>query len=280
MMFSPGVFLSQSDYVLNSGGAPMKGDVYVTWGYNRSSYNPSDIHFKGEGFDFTIYKAYARDMPEPFDPSVYFNIKKLTIPQFNFRAGFYLSHRSAISLGWDHMKYRLIDWQRVEIDGYIDPETHPEFGGNFRNAYTLLDPSFLRLEHSDGLNFIRLAYEYQLPVWHSKSGKQGLKILGAVSAGLALPWTDFTFMNKRYRNFPHIAGYGFSGLMAARFEFLEHLFLQFQMQHGWLNMPDIVLQDHASSRASQQIVYQERSWSLGGYIPIFRKRFATSAPNQ
>ena len=38
------------------------------------------------------------------------------------------------------MKYRLIDWQRVEIDGYIDPETHPEFGGNFRNGLYLARP--------------------------------------------------------------------------------------------------------------------------------------------
>lgn len=259
--------------------SPAPGDVFITWGYNRASYNPSDIHFKGDDFDFTMYDVYARDMPEPFDSKVYFGITQLTIPQFNFRAGLFITDRSSVSIGWDHMKYRLIDWQRIVIDGYIDPDHYPDYGGNFREAFTLLDPAFMKMEHSDGLNYIRIAYEYRLPVWHSNNGKTGFSLVGSACTGLAMPWTDWTFNGERYRNKPHIAGFGFSGVMAARFEFLNYLFVQFQMQHGWLNMPDIMIQDDASSTASQQIVFQERSWSLGGYIPLFRKSF-TSEPGQ
>ena len=100
------------------------GQVYVTWGYNRAYYGKSDIHFVGEHYDFTLHQARAEDMPEPFDPDVYCNISQFTVPQFNFRAGYYFSDNTAISFGWDHMKYRLIQTQLLSISGTISEEEY------------------------------------------------------------------------------------------------------------------------------------------------------------
>ncbi|MFM7104571.1 MAG: hypothetical protein ACKOW8_03550, partial [Flavobacteriales bacterium] len=77
---------------------------YVTWGYNRAFYKPSDIHFKGDGYDFTLRQARAEDLPEKFS-DIYFNINQFTVPQFQFRLGYYFSKNTAVSAGWDHMKY-------------------------------------------------------------------------------------------------------------------------------------------------------------------------------
>jgi len=87
----PSFISAQSDTWVNSANEGHKGKAFIYWGYNRAYYNKSDIHFKGDGYDFTLYDVEAKDMPEPFDADVYFNIKKLSIPQFNFRAGYFFS---------------------------------------------------------------------------------------------------------------------------------------------------------------------------------------------
>ena len=38
-----------------------KGKMYIFWGGNRESYSSSDIHFKGDDYDFTLYDVQAHD---------------------------------------------------------------------------------------------------------------------------------------------------------------------------------------------------------------------------
>lgn len=246
---------------------------YVTWGYNRAFYKPSDIHFKGDGYDFILRQAKAEDMPEKFS-DVYFNINQFTVPQFQFRLGYYLSKNTAVSAGWDHMKYHLIPVQLISIDGYIDPAKYPDpdYSGNFNNTSILYTGKFMDYHHSDGFNFVRLAIEQRIPFWSVLNGKMIAAMNGSASMGAMVPWTDFTFFGLHHRNKLHVAGYGASLSAAFRLEFMQYLFLQLSAQAGWCNMPDIMLEDHLPSRASQKITFLERSWSLGGYIPTFKRK--------
>lgn len=248
----------------------MQGRIYLTWGYNRAYYNRSDVHFKGENYNFTLHDARAEDMPEKFEPEVYLNPKQFTVPQFNFRVGYYFKKNTAISLGWDHMKYHLIPNQKVKISGSIDPEFYPlqEFTGQFDGTSIMYSPSFMDYHHSDGFNFIRLAVEQRVPCFTSKNGKHIIAFNGSLSAGPVMPWTDFTFFGEHHRNKPHLAGYGVSLHAGIRYEFFKHFFLQVTAQQGWTNLTDILLQDHLPARASQKIVFFERAWAFGGYIPI------------
>lgn len=41
-----------------------KGKFFISWGGNRESYTKSDIHFKGDDYDFTIHDATAKDKPK------------------------------------------------------------------------------------------------------------------------------------------------------------------------------------------------------------------------
>jgi len=255
-------------------GSVKRKQVYVTWGYNRAYYNRSDIHFEGDGYNFTLHDVAAEDMPEKFHSDVYLNPKQFTVPQFNFRAGYYFRDNTALSIGWDHMKYHIIQTQLVEIDGYIDPEKYynPEFTGQFNHEPILYNPSFMDYHHSDGFNFIRIALEKRLPFWRSRNGKHVLAMNGSVSLGTTMPWTDFTFFGVRHRNHPHFAGYGASVHAGFRYEFFNYFFLQVTAQCGWTNLVDIMLEDDLPSRAKQQITFFERAWALGGYIPLTRQK--------
>jgi hypothetical protein len=249
-----------------------KGSLYFWWGYNRAFYNNSDIHFTGDGFDFTLVDVRADDMPEKWDPAIYLNPAQLAVPQFNFRMGYFIDDKHSISLGWDHMKYKLVQHQLVQVDGYIDPEVFDEYSGRYDEEYTLLTPSFLQYEHSDGFNFVRAAIDRRELLWHSKQHHMRLAFVGGGSVGLLFPWTDFTFMGERYRNWIHLSGWGISGHLSARLEFFRHFFLQVEGQWGYTRLSDVILMNKSEARASQSIQFFERSITGGVYFRIFKPK--------
>jgi hypothetical protein len=250
-----------------------KGHFYVYWGYNRTYYNRSDVHFKGEGYDFTLERAWAQDIPEKFDPKVYFNPTQLTVPQFNFRVGYFFRNQIALSFGWDHMKYQLVPTQFIRIDGYIDPVKYPleGYNGTFHHEYLLYQPGFMNYHHSDGFNFVRMGLEKYSDIWQSRSQKIHATLHGGCNIGFMLPWTDFTFFGEHYENKPHISGFGISVNAGARISFWKHLFIQINAQVGWSQMGDILLQHPDDARATQKISFVERSWALGTYFNLNRK---------
>ncbi|MEN9346939.1 MAG: hypothetical protein RLZZ77_450 [Bacteroidota bacterium] len=254
-----------------------KGQFYIYWGYNRAYYDESDLHFKGDGYDFTLYNAKAEDMPERFTWKGYFNPTRLSIPQFNFHLGYFINENTAISIGTDHMKYHLIQTQDVIIDGHIDESYAPdsataaEYTGEFDMERMLYTAKFMNFHHSNGFNFVRASIEKRANIWGSKNGQHLLNVTGAASVGVMLPWTDFTFFGKNYPNWLHVAGYGFSAQSGFRYEFKKHFFVQVQGQIGWSNLPDILLEDEKPSRADQKIVFFQRSWAVGTYFGMPRR---------
>ncbi len=248
---------------------PKKGTVYLTWGYNRAYFDKSDIHFVGEGFDFTLDEVSAQDGPSPYSNKVYWNPKQFSIPQFNVRLGYYFKENWALSIGWDHMKYKIYQDQVVKINGYIDSSLSEEYGGKYDDDNIAIDRNFLMFEHTNGFNFARLALERRVPIWSTWEGRVGLALNAGLSAGVIVPWTDMTFLGQNYANWLHVSGGGVSALLGARLELFQHLFIQYQAQYGYSWLPDIIIQNEASSRANQNIQFFERSVVLGGYIPIF-----------
>ena len=96
-----------------------KGKFYFYWGGNRESYTKSDIHFKGDNYDFTVYNAIADDKPKGWHVD-YVNPGRMTIPQTNFRMGYFINDHYNISVGLDHMKYVMRQNQVANVTGYVN----------------------------------------------------------------------------------------------------------------------------------------------------------------
>jgi len=109
-----------------------KGEFYFYWGWNRSLYGKSDINFKGTDYDFTFSDVKAKDRQTPFSFKKYLNPTHMTIPQYNFRIGYYIKDHYSISLGADHMKYVVTPNQRVSIHGNIT-QSGTIYDGNYNN---------------------------------------------------------------------------------------------------------------------------------------------------
>ena len=100
----------------------LKHRAFVYWGYNRAQFTTSDIHFTGTDYDFILHNVVAKDKPEAFTLGNYFKPKNIWIPQYNYRAGWFLNDHWSFSLGLDHMKYVMQADQRVQLTGYISKE--------------------------------------------------------------------------------------------------------------------------------------------------------------
>ena len=136
--------------------ASNKGKFFVSWGGNRESFSKSDIHFKGEDYDFTIKNAEAKDKPKGWHID-YINPTRITIPQTNVKVGYFISDHYTVSLGVDHMKYVMQRNQDKIVDGYINlPITEPGsiYNGIYNNENTFVSEDFLKFEHTNGLNYV------------------------------------------------------------------------------------------------------------------------------
>ncbi len=264
--------LSAFSQEINSSFPGHQGDWYCYWGYNRAFFNSSDIHFEGKGYNFTLYDVKATDHPAPFDTKVYFNPKKISIPQFNFRIGYFIADKWSLSIGTDHMKYVMLQDQKVKIEGTIDAQLSEKYGGEYHGENIALSDDFLRYEHTNGFNYARIGLEYRGELWQSKNGEHQLIMMPGVALGAVLPWTNYTFLNTRHSDLFHLGGFGFSVTSGFRYEFRNTGFFQVQAQYGFSRLSRVVLEDRSGNYiAKQNIVFFERSFALGFYLHSFNK---------
>ena len=73
-----------------------KGKFFLFWGGNRGYYTNSDITFRGDDYQFTINDVEAVDRPKGWHID-YINPLRMTIPQTNFRLGYYVGDNWTIS---------------------------------------------------------------------------------------------------------------------------------------------------------------------------------------
>ena len=215
---------------------------YAHWGYHRAQYGRTDLRFLGPGIDLTLHDILATDMPAPFDPAVHLNPLAFTIPQFNARIGRRILRGNVvpgatwISIGWDHLKYKVPHTVHL-ASGVMDSLSFDlsPFDWAWRD---------FNFEHSDGMNFIRVAVERDLEfgrsartrqTWDTANRKWRFGLQGAASIGLVLCATDVRWQGVRTKHYWHISGWGASASVGAwvqcgRFRALARL------QAGWIDI--------------------------------------------
>lgn len=233
----------------------------IYFGWNRATYSNSDIHFKGEDYDFTILNVTASDRQTPFSFEKYFGIQNLTIPQTNLGFSYQYSSKVSFGLNIDHMKYILDQDQKADIDGTIG-EAYPNWAGTHNNNSSVISEDLLRFEHSDGLNYINLSYTRDR-LFSKKERLMTLQSNYGGSAGILLPKTNSRLLGKdRYDDF-HVSGYGFALHTGLQLNIGSVLFLGTNIKAGFINMPDIKTTLEDSDSASQHFTYLQGNLVFG-----------------
>ncbi|WP_053975787.1 hypothetical protein [Mangrovimonas xylaniphaga] len=253
--------------------ASQKGKLFFSWGGNREVYSKSDIHFKGENYDFTIKDATAHDKPKGWHID-YINPTRITIPQTNAKLGYFVSDHYYVSIGVDHMKYVMERDKTRTVDGYIDlpaSEEGSQYNGVYDNEEFLVSADFLKFEHTNGLNYVYvevgrsddISSIFHLP----NTDKFQINLMEGIGGGVLYPKTNTTLLNKdRYDEF-HISGYGFSVNAGINFTFFKYFFIQTDVKGGYINMPDIRTTSNVKESASQHFFFLQNIIAIGG---IFR----------
>jgi hypothetical protein len=249
--------------------AKNKGKFYIFWGGNRESFSKSDIRFKGEDYDFTLYDVAAHDRPKGFHID-YFNPLRMSIPQTNFRLGYFITDKYNISIGFDHMKYVMHNDRRVAYSGY-----YPNAGSYNENPaddHLTLDEDFLLFEHTDGLNYVNteISRVDDITKYISKiinTDKFQINVTEGIGGGFLYPKTNTTLLGKeRYDEF-HVSGYGLSAKVGLNVTFFKYFFIQTELKGGYIEMNDIRTTKNKSDSAEQNFWFLQRILVVGG---IFR----------
>lgn len=237
-----------------------KGDFYVYYGWNASAYSNSDISFSGDGYDFTLFDVEALDRPSKFRVDLYLNPKTFTIPQYNFRVGYFITDHISVSIGVDHMKYVVTNGQSVNITGSTKALNSTETF-IYGNEPIVISKDFLQFEHTDGLNYInadtRLTYDL--------FAIGNLSFVGDLGGGLGflLPRTNTQILGRERHDAFHLSGFGLNGLAALDVRFYDNYFIKTEIKGGYINMPDIRTTDDSTDSASQSFWFSQLALVFG-----------------
>lgn len=244
-----------------------KGTMFVFWGWNRAAFSKSDIHFKGNGYDFVLHNVVAHDRPSDLSWD-YINPKEVSIPQFNFRYGYFIKDNLAIVIAQDHMKYVMDQNQTVDITGNISDPVYENMVQN--GKINLADEKFLTFEHTDGLNYVNAGVEKYKKLY----AKEKVEILWAYGGGLGVMFPKSNvklFGNERSDRF-HVAGFGADVRTNINFIFWKRLMARVEAKFGYINMPDVkTTLNNKPDKASHDFVFGQINFGVGYVFNIKNK---------
>ncbi len=246
-----------------------KGKIFVSWGGNRDSYTKSDVNFKGKDYNFTLDNINADDKPKGWHVD-YINPTRMTIPQTNFRIGYFINDHYSIAIGVDHMKYVMTQEQTANISGTISAGT--PYDGVYNNSPIVLTKDFLTFEHTDGLNYVNTEFSRHDDISKlfkiKNTDKIQVNVTEGIGFGLLYPKTNTTLLGKERHDDFHVSGFGTSIKAGLNITFFKHFYIQGELKGGYINMPDIRTTKSAEDSASQDFFFFQRIIAFGGIFKV------------
>lgn len=251
-----------------------KGKFTISWGGNREKYSKSDITYKGDNYFFMVEDAVAHDKPKGWHID-YITPGRMTIPQTNFKLGYFITDNYSVSIGVDHMKYVMTQNQIANVSGEINyPATHPssQFNGIYNRTPLEMTEDFLMFEHTDGLNYVYTEFARQDDIsdWLGikNTDKFQVNINEGVGLGVLYPKTNTTLMGQARHDEFHISGFGTSLKAGLNLVLFKYFTIEGDLKGGYINMPAIRTTQSTSDSAKQSFFFVQTIIAFGGIFRI------------
>ncbi len=246
-----------------------KGKMYIDWGWNRAAYTNSTLQMKGNDYDLTLHKLKANDRLTPISYYNYLKIDRITIPQTNFRFGYFIKNNIAVVVAVDHMKYVMNQNQIANVEGQITRD------GSFKKTYNgpmQLTTDFLTFEHTDGLNYINVGLEKYKTLLNNKKNNINISYSYGASAGIMLPKTNVKFLDYERTDRFHVSGFGLAAKNAIQFLFFNHFIIKMEGSVGFIDMPNIILHKTGiNGKGKQNFAFAQLNWEVGYQLFVSHK---------
>jgi hypothetical protein len=286
------------DKLIENENKELKGKIYFSWGYNRAWHSKSDVTFSTSEGTFTIHDAHGDDRPSPFDPKVYFNPAKMSIPQYNLKLGYQFNDRWALEGGTDHMKWVFDNQRKYDISGdfsakVVVPNPNSQHGWDavmpvdFDEVKESGDVSWLGFEHSDGYNYVHLTGVFNQKVFETKNKIFALSAQIGAGAGLMVPKTKVNMHRDQAWNWEgldnrfHVAGAGVHGDVRLKMTFYDRVFIQGVARGNAIKVKNALVNTNKDpgARLEHTPIYSGQiSVEIGANFPLYKKKKLTNIP--
>jgi hypothetical protein len=223
--------------------APHKhGEFYFSWGYNTEAYTKSTVKISqpalGNNYSFLDVQGHDH---RGWDDGIF--SKALTIPQYNYRIGFFFGNKTdmGVEINFDHTKFIFPDGP-AHIKGTlhgkaIDSTVNFTRDGGF---YYYLN---------NGANFLLFNITKR---WHWKTNKKENIKLDAIAkfgVGPVLPHVDNSFFGKSNNADFQFGGWNTGLEGALRSTFFKHVYLELCGKLDYARYSHLHLYDGSAKQA-------------------------------
>jgi hypothetical protein len=238
-----------------------KGELYLSWGYNKEWYTTSNVQIDQPalGNSYTFNHITGHDHPG-WDHNLMG--QALSIPQYNYRLGYIFNKKKGfgIEINFDHTKFIFED-QNAKITGVMDNKPVDS-----SVAFDAANGFYYYL--NNGANFLLINFVKRWDVYHSKTEKLKVDFLGKAGVGPVIPHVENSFFGQA--NQPHFqfGGWNMGVEAALRITCFNYVYLEYANKYDYARYSGLQIY---KGTAKQSFGTYEMILSLGLSFPLGKK---------
>ncbi|MGC4057637.1 MAG: hypothetical protein QM743_05870 [Chitinophagaceae bacterium] len=195
-----------------------KGHMYFSWGYNKEWYTKSNIHVKQEslGNDYVFNGILGKDKPGWNTKSIF--KQPISIPQYNYRLGYWFDDNWAVELNFDHTKYQVEQEQLLHVTGTVNHQAVDTY---------LINRGNILWQLSNGANFFlfNIVRRVQIPKMHYRNFNASL--LTKAGVGFMVPHVENTIFGRSNNPGFQFGGWDIGAEATLRLTFFRYAYLEY-----------------------------------------------------
>lgn len=237
------------------------GSFYFSWGYNEEWYSNSTVHIEqgalGNSYDMVQVKATDH---KGWNDGIL--NKALTIPQYNYRLGYYFNERQdlGVEFNFDHTKYLIADGQTIQITG-----TMHNAAVNQTIVFSQANGFYYYL--NNGANFFLFNFIRRTGLYSTRDNNLHIDLVSKAGIGPVIPHVQNSLFYQA--NLPHfqLGGWNMGQENVIRFTVMKYGFIEFSEKIDYARYSHLSVYD---GLAKQNFGTMELIASAGFILPTHK----------
>ncbi len=198
-----------------------KGEFYFSWGYNTEWYTRSTVKINQPDLNnhYKFKNIKGHDHPG-WDEGLF--SKALTIPQYNYRLGYFLNDKNdlGIEINFDHTKFIFEDGQEARVKGTLN-------GRSVDSTVLFNEANGFYYYLNNGANFLLFNIVKRWNWYTDKSKHVKIDALGKAGIGPVIPHVQNSFFGEKNNPGFQFGGWNTGVEGAVRSTFYRYVYVEF-----------------------------------------------------